>query len=572
MQRTKNLVNSKFREFFWPSILMAASNSLSLVIDSIIVGNVLGSRELAAMNLILPVSLCYTAIVAIIGIGGSTLISVKKGGGDDESSNKAFTVSFVCGVILGIVGILIGLLGGKTIAAFLAVGSGLESFVYEYLKVFMLGSPFTVLLLILPHIAKADGQPKFSSVTLVVSNLSNLILDVVFMKFLGMGLAGGALATISGYALGTIMYILYFKSSKRTIKFTPISLNDFAMIKEMFKLSISTMLGQGVMFAKMFMFNNIISREVGAYGLAIYAVCNSLLAIVSLFIAGAAQTMIPMVGAFRGEKDYTSIENTIKRTITVLMISSIAVTIILEIAPAPILRLYGVTDPEIIRAGIVAIRLFSLAFVGISFSFITMYYMQVIGRFIYSMSICVLEGFVVIVSVCILLVNLFGDNGVWISYPVNELIIALYILAMSKVFEHKSAGKIHSIFLFKKDERKKLELSVDVSLSEDREGALNAVEAFAGENGRTVMQDIFEIVTSSNVKNQKLLTDLLVYETDEGKISINTIDLFTPHIILPAETKGKITQLEEKIERVAEEYKYTLVIGMNSINILFRNV
>ena len=73
---------------------MAASASLSLVIDSIIVGNVLEKNELAAMNLILPMSLCFTAISGMFGIGSATCISMFKGKMNPENANKSLTLSF----------------------------------------------------------------------------------------------------------------------------------------------------------------------------------------------------------------------------------------------------------------------------------------------------------------------------------------------------------------------------------------------------------------------------------------------------------------------------------------------
>ena len=93
--RNAILVKKKFREFYLPTILMTASGSLSIIIDSIIVGNILGDNELAAVNLIMPLSLCFTALCGLFGIGSATCISLFKGRMDSENADKCLTLSTV---------------------------------------------------------------------------------------------------------------------------------------------------------------------------------------------------------------------------------------------------------------------------------------------------------------------------------------------------------------------------------------------------------------------------------------------------------------------------------------------
>ena len=80
----------------------------------------------------------------------------------------------------------------------------------------------TFIILFFSHIIRADGKPKLSSNVFIIANAVNLYLDVVYMKLMHMRLAGAALATISGYAVGTLLYIIYIKSKGRTLKITKI--------------------------------------------------------------------------------------------------------------------------------------------------------------------------------------------------------------------------------------------------------------------------------------------------------------------------------------------------------------
>ena len=94
LKRNDKLISKKFFEFFFPSVLMAASASISLIVDSIIVGNILGEDALAAVNLLTPISLVFTAASAMFGIGAASFIAILKGKMDHENANKTFALSF----------------------------------------------------------------------------------------------------------------------------------------------------------------------------------------------------------------------------------------------------------------------------------------------------------------------------------------------------------------------------------------------------------------------------------------------------------------------------------------------
>lgn len=562
IERSSNLVGKKFMEFFLPSVLMAASISLSLIIDSIIVGNVLGSKALAAMNLIVPISLCFTAISAMFGIGSATCIPMFKGKMDGKNADKCLTLSCLAWALCSIAGILAGMFSFRTIAAFLAGSSGLTDLVAEYLRVYLLGSPFTFITLIFPYIIKIDGKPKLSSNALIVANVINLCLDIVYMQFMGMGIGGGALATVTGNAVGAFLYLIYVRSNCRTLHLSRLKASDFKLYKDMFKMSISSIFGQGLMFSKIWIFNMIISATAGQAGLTAFSICTSCLSFVSLFIAGGAQTMMPMVGAFSGAKDYSAIRLTMDRAFKLILKCCILVTILFELVPGVILNIYGISGGTVMETGTTAIRLFSLAFAGIGFSFMFMYYMQAMGRPAFAMQICALEGFIIIVPVCFLLANLLGEEGIWISYTVNELLTALFILLKAKSILKKSEGHLHSLYLLEEPEPPVLEFSVDVSDKAQIQKAQNCIIEHVKEH-YCCRKDILQITTD--------FFDLAryAYQQKTGLKKGDTADIIVRNGKMYFKDMGReYAMLEcgsriEKMREMYHDYDSTLMIGMN---------
>lgn len=567
MQRNGILIGRKFREFFLPSVLMAASASLSLIIDSIIVGNMLGEDALAAMNLIMPLSLCFTAISAMLGIGSATYIAALKGRMEHESADKCLTLSGAAWIALSMIGVCLGLFVNDSIAAFLSGASGLGALVQEYLKVYLIGSPFTFVTLIFPYIIKADGKPKLSSNVLIVANLTNLCLDVVFMGPFQMGLAGGALATVTGNAVGTALYLIYVFSRGRTLHLTKVIAADFRLYADMFKMSISSIFGQALMFAKIWIFNMVISATAGQAGLTAFSICTSCLSFVSMFISGGAQTMIPMVSAFNGAKDGSAIGITVKKSIQIILTCCVGATVLFQIFPQMVMALYGVTGGDALEIGIVAVRVFSLAFIGIGFSFMFMYYVQARKMPAFSMQICALEGFVIIVPMCLLLAYMLGNVGIWLSYIVNEILVAVFIVLKANYTVKKSEGRLYSLFMLEKAEGEKLELSVDVSDAAEIAAALEMLSVYVKEKYpqaveiRPVLEDIIRLAQYAYGEGSGLKKGASVdIIAADGSISFK--DMAKDYRMLAKQ------EYQNNVRKHNRNYNSTLMIGMNYSSIV----
>lgn len=194
LKRKNILTNEIFKKYIFPCLFMAASESLSIIIGSVIAGNVLGEKSLAALNLILPLSLFITAISCIIGIGTIEYINVQKGRMNTKGANKAYTLSFITWAILGTIGVLFSIFGSKLVATFLSSNADLIPEVDQYLKVYLLGSPLILGMLTFPYIISGDGFPKMGALASIISNCTNLFFAGSFMR--NTGIQGGATAII----------------------------------------------------------------------------------------------------------------------------------------------------------------------------------------------------------------------------------------------------------------------------------------------------------------------------------------------------------------------------------------
>ncbi|MEG1991682.1 MAG: MATE family efflux transporter, partial [Christensenella sp.] len=195
-ERRAKIINQQFSKYFLPTILMTMALSMSVVIDGIIVGNILGADALAAVSIVMPVTLIFNAIYALVGVGGATLYSVALGRQDRQSAARIFTVSVVMMALISAILFVASLVCVDWLSAALTVNApALTEPVREYMGTLFLGIPFLILTPGLVYFLRAEGKPKLSSAVLIVANVVNLCLDLFFILVFKMGIMGAALAT-----------------------------------------------------------------------------------------------------------------------------------------------------------------------------------------------------------------------------------------------------------------------------------------------------------------------------------------------------------------------------------------
>ncbi len=211
---TEGVIWKEMLFFSIPLILGNLFQQLYNTVDSIIVGNYIGSEALAAVGssssiINLLIGFCIGA-----SAGAGVVISQFFGARDEKGLKKAVhttvAISIAAGVILTVAGILLAPVILR------AMGTPAEVFreAVIYLQVYFGGIVFSVIYNMSAGILNAVGNSKRSLVYLMIAALSNIILDILFVIVLKMGIVGAALATDISQLLSCIFIILYLIRSK----------------------------------------------------------------------------------------------------------------------------------------------------------------------------------------------------------------------------------------------------------------------------------------------------------------------------------------------------------------------
>lgn len=571
-ERNYKLISGKFKEFFLPTLLMSMAINISVFIDTLIVGNTLGSINISAMALIAPIITFINLIYWMIGLGGSLLASVSKAERNKEKGDMYFTSSIILLLVVGIFFSVFGLFFLNSIVSALTSNQALAVLVKKFLGVYLIGSPLLFILMGLAYFSRADGMPRLSFYSLLIANIVNLVMDLFYILVLGMDIQGAALATITGYAVGTIFIMKYFWSKDRTMHLLSLTKIKLRSMYDIVTSGFPTASGQLFLTIKLLFMNALISIVLGKSGLTAFGVCYNCLFIIYIFLIGTAQSMAPIVSIYNQEKDYAGVKFTINRSMKIVLASGTIFTLIFLLFPTVLLNIFGVRDPADIAIGVNALRIFSLSIIGTGITFLMLFYTQAIQHKKLSFIISITEGLLIPIPAALLLSRVIGADGIWISFFIAEVGTLILIYFATKLISKRSNGKFSGLFLLGNHENAPVMDVTIRSTVDDVVGLSEKLIDFANENnvdGKIAMI-IGMSVEEMAVNTIKFNNSKIEYIDIFSKIGLNDITIsfrdsgieFDPSTYV-CDEEGSFDNIEV-LQKIADNISYARLIGMNS--------
>ena len=180
--------NKEFWRFLWSSILIALSACLGNVVDSIIVGNLIGEDGVSAINLSKPVTQFMFTVSMLLATGAGMLVGMELGKKDYHRASSFFTLSTASSLLFGLLMSLCGLFSTDAITGWLCSNEQLYGGLRDYLFPLLLGAPTFMLSWALATMVGVDGSPRLVSIAILIDNAVNLSCDIVFIQWLGWAL------------------------------------------------------------------------------------------------------------------------------------------------------------------------------------------------------------------------------------------------------------------------------------------------------------------------------------------------------------------------------------------------
>ena len=473
------LINKKYRSLLISTLAMSASTYISAILDGIMVGQILGTEQLSAISLTTSIVFLISIPISLFTFGGNTLAVMHKGRRDSKTADKVFTLSFAAAMLMSIVMAVAGIALTGPVSQVLTKGNELKGYVSDYLLPLWSLAPLTALLTVTASFARTDGKRQLATALPIVSNMVNLLCDLLFMKVFGMGIAGAGWATVAGYAVGGLMTLRYYLSDKRTVHFTKEAFKELRLLGGIITTGLPSALIYLCNFLRLFFVNDIIITSTGVIGAKIASVTFSLNSLAFIFVEGASMTLLPILGALAGERDIRGQRAALRYGMKMTMLMCLAVFIISEAFPGALASLYGLTEPEAVDIFKVTFRIVTINVLLIGIIYVMRSFFQATGQKMIANILVVVDGFLSVVPLMYLLskVNIYW---LWASFPFSKLItlaVMLICMAAVKKKQHKQ-----SLLLLDEEDESVLSFSVRNEDGEAVRAAKRAID-FCREQG-----------------------------------------------------------------------------------------
>lgn len=425
-------VNKLFLRYLMPSISATLVTSIYILVDTLMIGRGVGAIGIGALNILLPIFSLYFATGLLFGTGGGVLMSISKGRNDERGAKEYFTISFLLATLFGVLYLILGQLFFDPFTKFLGRNEAMDSLVREYGRILIFGAPLFLFSAFFQTFLRNDKAPKLAMTGVVAGGVFNIVLDYIFIFPLGMGMKGGAAATLLGTFLTLLILLTHLFSKDNSLKFVPIATWKKAM--EVFVNGFSSFLLEICNGIVMFLFNRQLLTYVGDMGVVVYGIISNSALIVSSINNGVSQTVQPLIamnfGANKKER-IRQIRHMGEKTVFLLGGLFMGLGLFF---PSLVTKAFVNPTGEILSMSIPAIRIYFLSFAFMGFNILYSTWFQSIMRPGEAMVICLLRGFILSSILVFCLPLYFGVFGIWSAMPVAEALT----LVVCRILMNKS--------------------------------------------------------------------------------------------------------------------------------------
>jgi putative MATE family efflux protein len=399
--------------------------SLNILIDTIFVGQWIGPNAIAAINVVLPVSFFIAALGMAIGMGGGSIISRALGSAQKSKANKTFGNQLTLTLLFTISFMTLGLVFMESIIPIFGGKGALYAPAKIYYTIVLYGVPVLGLAMMGNNIIRSEGKPKYAMYAMMLPSISNLLLDYVFIYLFDWGIEGAAWATTLSYGI-CMAYIFYFFVSGKSdlfLKASDLSL-DLSIVKEIGSLGFVTLSRQAVVSITVLLVNNILFELSGESTVAVYAIISRMLMFALFPILGITQGFVPIAGFNYGANKRERVIEVIRTALIYSTVLATFVFLVIMFFSQQIASAFTQDIDIILKTKEVLTWVFlSTPIIGIQL--IGSAYFQAIGKAIPALLLTLTRQGFFFVPLILILPKYFGEFGIWISFPIAEIIATI---------------------------------------------------------------------------------------------------------------------------------------------------
>jgi putative MATE family efflux protein len=424
-------------QYALPSVIAMTASSLYNITDSIFIGHGVGILAIAGLAITFPLMNLAAAFGSLVGVGASTLMSLRLGQKDYKSANYILGNVFTLNLLLGIFFSVLVLVYLDPILLFFGASESTLPYAHSYMFVIAIGNVITHMYMGLNALLRSTGKPKIAMYATIFTVIINAVLTPIFIFAFNWGIKGAAIATISSQVLMLIWQIRIFSNKN---SFIHLQKGIYSLKKKIVVDSLSIGMSPFLMNAASSIIIIFLNQSLIKYGgdLAVgaYGIINRILFLFVMVVLGLTQGMQPIAGYNFGAKLYPRVIQSLKYTILLATLVTTLGFVIGEFFPEAIAQMFT-KDKDLTLLVIDGTRIVFIIFPIVGFQIVTSNFFQSIGMPKKAIFLSLTRQVIFLLPFLFVFPYFWDLNGVWYSIPASDffsslLAIILLILQLKK--------------------------------------------------------------------------------------------------------------------------------------------
>ena len=411
----------------FPPMLSMLIQSMYNIVDSMFVAH-FSEDALTAVSLAFPLQNLVLAVAVGAGVGANSYISRKLGAGDQDAANAAVTHGFLISFVHAVFFILFGLVAIRPFFRMFTDSEAVFSLACDYSYIVVLGAFAQLFHIMVEKLLQATGRMLAPMLLQAIGAIANIILDPILIFGLfgapRMGVRGAALATLLGQILSMTLSLLVFFLRRQDVRMDLKKFRlDFHAVAQIYAVGVPAMLMNALGSLLVTLLNSILIRF-SELAVSVFGVYFKLQTFVFMPVSGLTQGALPIMGYNYGARDRRRLLSTLRCAVLVAVGIMAVGNLLFALLPEQLLRLFD-ASAAMLSLGVPALRIISCSYIFAAVGLIFSTLFQAAGKGGYSLTVFLLRQLFVIVPLAFLLSRWMGLNGIWLSFPIAEVVGAL---------------------------------------------------------------------------------------------------------------------------------------------------
>lgn len=422
----------EFGKYVSQSVLSQLGVSCYILADTYFISKGVGADGLTALNLAIPVFSVMNGCGFMLGIGSGTKYGIMKGTGNEKRGDVLFTSSLCVVTVLAVIFMLIGLLAADPITVLVGANAEVYDMTRTYLQVILLFSPMFMINNLLGAMIRNDGNTSLAMTAMLSGCLFNIVFDYIFVFPMGLGLFGAVLATAVAPIISILILLQHFVKKKnqfRLIRVRP----DVRLVASAAGLgvpSLVTEVSSGLVIA---VFNLLILGLAGNVGVAAYGVVANISIVVIAIYNGIAQGVQPLLSREYGRSQ----EKNVHRFLSWAMMLTVILAMVIYVgiywnADVIAMIFNSGRDMDLQRIAVEGLKIYFTACPFVGANILLAIYFAATDQAAPAQMISLLRGLIVIIPLAFIMANVAGLTGVWMTFPLTELVVCVVAYGLYK--------------------------------------------------------------------------------------------------------------------------------------------